>query len=191
MVSAFDRIIITVPDLPAAAEDYRLLLGMSPSAERVVRGVPVVWFLLANTVIELEQAEVDEPAIRAIALRSDSAASDDQHLENKLELDLYLCDGADTSEQRKRQTSSQDMRVDHLVLRTPDAEDCIELFSEKLGIRLALDRSVPEWGGRMLFFRAGKLTLEVIATDEAVDTGSGSSFWGLAFQCSDIEQCVE
>jgi hypothetical protein len=53
-----------------------------------------------------------------------------------------------------------------------------------LGIRLALDQTVPEWGGRMLFFRAGKLTLEVI--DSGSDGPGQDYFWGIAYQCPDI-----
>jgi hypothetical protein len=76
------------------------------------------------------------------------------------------------------------LSVDHVVLRTDDAQACIELFAGELGIRLALDKSAPTWGGRMLFFRAGKLTLEVI--ESAADAASGNSFWGLAYQCQDL-----
>ena len=36
----------------------------------------------------------------------------------------------------------------------------------------------------MLFFRAGKLTLEVIESEG--DAKSGNSFWGLAYQCQDL-----
>ena len=62
----------------------------------------------------------------------------------------------------------------------------VDLFSGQLGIRLALDRLVPEWGGRMLFFRAGKLTLEVIAAEETTE----SSFWGIAYLCADIDKTL-
>jgi catechol 2,3-dioxygenase-like lactoylglutathione lyase family enzyme len=79
--------------------------------------------------------------------------------------------------------------VDHLVLRTDNAQSCIELFASTLGIRLALDRTVPEWGGRMLFFRAGKLTLEAIQSDD--DTLKGNHFHGIAFQCQNIERTAE
>ncbi|PKP76817.1 MAG: hypothetical protein CVT81_12815 [Alphaproteobacteria bacterium HGW-Alphaproteobacteria-3] len=44
---------------------------------------------------------------------------------------------------------------DHVVVMTPDAEACKTLFGDKLGIRLALDHTKPEWGVRQLFFRAG------------------------------------
>jgi catechol 2,3-dioxygenase-like lactoylglutathione lyase family enzyme len=77
-----------------------------------------------------------------------------------------------------------DIGVDHLVLRTSDAEACVQLFSVGLGLRLALDKSAPDWGGRMLFFRVGKLTLEVIESSDA-ETGP-DRFWGIAYRCADL-----
>ena len=38
--------------------------------------------------------------------------------------------------------------IDHVVLMTTDAEDCIRLFGRDLGMRLALDKTVEKWGGR-------------------------------------------
>ena len=60
---------------------------------------------------------------------------------------------------------------DRIVICVPDlrvaCDDYAALFNGELGIRLALDQDVPQWGGRMLFFRTGKLTLEVIANQSA------------------------
>jgi catechol 2,3-dioxygenase-like lactoylglutathione lyase family enzyme len=84
------------------------------------------------------------------------------------------------------QASLTNIAVDHLVLRAVDADRCIALFNGELGIRLALDQDVPEWGGRMLFFRAGKLTLEVIA-NQAADSAEANTFWGMTFQVPDID----
>ena len=74
------------------------------------------------------------------------------------------------------------------MLRTRDAEACIALFTDQLGGRLALDKSAPEWGGRMLFFRTGQLTLEVIEAEK--DKPSRDRFWGIAYQCPDIQETV-
>jgi len=73
-----------------------------------------------------------------------------------------------------------------VVLHTSDADACIRLFGDEgLGLRLALDQMVPKWGGRMLFFRAGKLTLEVI---QSLDNPPPADFfWGLTFACADLE----
>ena len=77
-------------------------------------------------------------------------------------------------------------RVDHVVLYTNDAPACLKLFQADLSMRLALDKSVPEWGGRMLFFRCGKLTLEIISPTKPFN--GADYFWGLAYQVVDIDK---
>jgi len=76
-------------------------------------------------------------------------------------------------------------RIDHIVLRTNDGDACVRLLAEQLGLRLALDQEKPEWGGRMLFFRSGKLTLEVIAPEGGLK--AGDYFWGFALKVADMD----
>ena len=72
--------------------------------------------------------------------------------------------------------------LDHVVIRTSDAEAAIALYGRGLGLRLALDREVR--GARMLFFRVGGVTIEVI-----VDPGAGLSdaFSGVAYRVRDLD----
>ncbi len=77
-------------------------------------------------------------------------------------------------------------KVDHVVLYSNHAQTCIELFSELLGMRLALDKTVPQWGGRMLFFRSGQLTLEIISPTEPFH--GADYYWGIAYQTSSLDQ---
>jgi hypothetical protein len=189
MVQAFDRIVVAVPNLPAAVAEYEQLLGVEAFPCTTAGGGSVAWLGLPNTVLELKQAEVEAPLIRGIVFSSDAGeTSAERPLNNALRLDIALGDGRATADFRRRQPTSQcaAMRVDHLVLRTRDAQACIDFFADELGVRLALDRTVPEWGGRMLFFRVGKLTLEVIASDREAD--ADNVFWGLAYQCPDLEE---
>ncbi len=110
----------------------------------------------------------------------------DSQLSNPFNLPLQICDGQQTTLFRGNQPAAcSDLSVDHIVLRTLDADACVTFFGEQLGIRLALDKTVPKWGGRMLFFRTGKLTLEVIEADK--DRPEKDHFWGVALQCDDIE----
>lgn len=189
MVEAFDRIVIGVADFEEALLQYGMLLGL-PRGRSAGAGTSSAWFGLANTVIELRRQEVAQPRVAAIVFRDPSADADDRALPNSLDLELYGCSGAASDDFRRRSASScsTELQVDHLVLRTDNADACIELFGRELGIRLALDRRVPEWGGRMLFFRVGKLTLEVIESDR--DSGVETGFWGVAYQCPEIEQAA-
>ncbi len=78
--------------------------------------------------------------------------------------------------------------VDHLVVRTPDAERAKALYGDVLGIRLGLDREFPAWGARQQFFRLGHFTLEVVSRLGApapAAPGEIDRFGGLAYRVAD------
>lgn len=182
MIDAVDRIVLAVPDLPAAVAEYSLLLG-DPLPQQARAGVPVARFVLSNSIIELVQSAGDAATIRGIVFASESAAGSERAISNTRGLDIRL---ARLSHAARPGPGVEGFRVDHLVLRTGSAVECIDLFSGELGVRLALDRTVPEWGGRMLFFRVGKLTLEVIESQREKTTVD--YFWGIAYHCADLEK---
>lgn len=179
----FDRVVVAVPQLQEAITQYRQLLGKQPL---LIEGEARAWWALPNTVIELVQRAVKKPAITGLVLASSQGREADAAVENPLGLDISLCNGSRTAAFRADQAGAptEDLRVDHVVLRTRDAGACIELFTQRLGVRLALDKTVPQWGGRMLFFRSGKMTLEVIESGD--DAPERDFFWGIAYQCPDI-----
>ncbi len=185
MVSSFDRITLAVDDLAQAMKHYGLLLDAVP--ERCEGSRPSAWLGLANTVIELVEIVAGEPGIAGLVLAGESGAATAKALPNSRGLDLSICDGSITAQFREQAVRSQSraLRVDHLVLRTGCADGCIALFQRQLGIRLALDQNVPEWGGRMLFFRAGKMTLEVI--ERPGREQGGDAFWGIAYRCDNLD----
>ena len=175
MVSAFDRIVVEVSDAEAAAAEMAVLLAAESSpGKRGGRLMP-----LGNTCLELLPGEVDSARITGLCLRGTADAAT-----RSLPDSIRFSDGSETDALRSLGASISPLLVDHVVLQTRSAERCIALYRDQLGIRLALDQEVPKWGGRMLFFRAGKMTLEVIAN---ADTGpEPPNFWGIAFQCADI-----
>jgi catechol 2,3-dioxygenase-like lactoylglutathione lyase family enzyme len=72
--------------------------------------------------------------------------------------------------------------LDHVAVRTSDPEAALALYGQGLGIRLALDR---QFGAvRMLFFRIGGVTLEVVH-DPSV--GASDAFYGLTFRVRDLQ----
>ncbi len=179
MIDGFTSITIAVPDLAAAVAEYDCLLGGLSSRPG---GASVS---LANVAIEL----VEEPALKAARIRGLTLWSEDDTspLPDDL-LGLELC----VSVQRSLgsgPTRTGIAAVDHVVLRSGDADDCIRLFNEQLGMRLALDQAVPEWGGRMLFFRCGKLTLEVIQHLE--EPVAADYFWGITYLCENLAATLE
>jgi catechol 2,3-dioxygenase-like lactoylglutathione lyase family enzyme len=76
---------------------------------------------------------------------------------------------------------------DHVVVRTSDPERSSDLYGRQLGLRLALDRSFPEWGMRLVFFRIGGVTVELAAPLAATDLGSDDHLWGVSYRTPDVE----
>ena len=74
--------------------------------------------------------------------------------------------------------------VDHVVVKTRNADAAKTFYGEQLGIRLALEQHVPEWGGTQLFFRASSMSIEVIASQKAPEQ---DELWGLALKTQDID----
>ncbi len=74
--------------------------------------------------------------------------------------------------------------VDHVIVKTKSADAAKTFYGDQLGIRLALEQDVPEWGGVQLFFRASSMSIEVVASDKAPEQ---DELWGLALKTDDIE----
>jgi catechol 2,3-dioxygenase-like lactoylglutathione lyase family enzyme len=71
--------------------------------------------------------------------------------------------------------------LDHVVIRTSAPDAAIALYERGLGIRLALDR---EFGARrMLFFRIGGVTLEVVHDSALAES---DAFYGVAYRARDL-----
>jgi catechol 2,3-dioxygenase-like lactoylglutathione lyase family enzyme len=181
VVQGFERIIISVADVVLAAENYTTLLGQEADWRSSEYG-DVACFTLANTAVELVAGDLPQGRITGLVFADSQAGDRLQGIPNDLGLNLARCDGGAGTQRRQ---SVSGLLVDHLVLRTTSAEACLELFGDRLGLRLALDQTVPEWGGRMLFYRSGGMTLEIIESEQK--RPSRDYFWGIAYQCEDIE----
>jgi catechol 2,3-dioxygenase-like lactoylglutathione lyase family enzyme len=81
--------------------------------------------------------------------------------------------------------------LDHVVVRTPNPERAIAFYAGRLGLDLRLDRSNPDWGSRLLFFRCGDLVVE-IAHDLNKGVSDGpDQLWGLSWRAPDIARANE
>lgn len=77
--------------------------------------------------------------------------------------------------------------LDHIVISTPNPDRAAALYGARLGLRLALDRTAPEWGSRLLFFRTGGVTLEVLfRLGEDHDPSGPDRLWGASWRVTDI-----
>jgi catechol 2,3-dioxygenase-like lactoylglutathione lyase family enzyme len=179
---------------PAAAEaNYGRILGRTPSA-RGADGDPI--YRLDNAGVALVAGEgegiagldfVVADAARATAALRDGGArglaitfSEDRAEETPL---AALRDGVLEAEAA--------YALDHVVVMTADAESCRQLFGERLGIRLALDQTRPEWGVRQLFFRLAGMTVEVVQSLDPAKQPKSDRYWGLAWKMRDIAAACE
>ena len=76
--------------------------------------------------------------------------------------------------------------IDHVVIFTDDPESSAALYGDRLGIRLALDRTFEERGVRLLFFRIGGVTVELAARGKTTDGDGPDRFWGISYRVGDV-----
>ncbi|HZR81301.1 MAG TPA: VOC family protein [Candidatus Binatia bacterium] len=79
--------------------------------------------------------------------------------------------------------------IDHVVIASSHAERAIALWRDRLGLRQALDREFPERGLRMLFFRTGGVTLEIVTAIGAADASARDLLNGVAYEVADLAAC--
>ncbi|MEZ5995926.1 MAG: VOC family protein [Hyphomonadaceae bacterium] len=70
--------------------------------------------------------------------------------------------------------------LDHVVIRTSDAEQAAALYGARLGLSMRLDREIA--GRRLMFFRCGDAVVEL-----ACEPGDGSrdQLWGVSWRIAD------
>jgi catechol 2,3-dioxygenase-like lactoylglutathione lyase family enzyme len=88
------------------------------------------------------------------------------------------------------------VRVDHVVLLSPDLDRTVaELESQGFDLRRRREGPTPGGSTRQAFFRAGEPILEVVQAPEgtsvARDPESPARLWGLAFMVQDMERTAE
>ena len=81
--------------------------------------------------------------------------------------------------------------LDHVVIRSPNPERAIALYAGRLGLDLRLDRSNPDWGSRLLFFRCGDLVVEIAHDLNKGVSDAPDELWGLSWRTPDVGRCNE
>jgi len=77
--------------------------------------------------------------------------------------------------------------LDHIVVRTPDPERAAALYGARLGLDMRLDRSNPDWGTRLMFFRVGDAVVEIAHDLKAGVSAGPDELWGLSWRVANIE----
>src|SRR5262245_19177749 len=81
--------------------------------------------------------------------------------------------------------------LDHVVIRSPNPERAIAFYAGRLGLDLRLDRSNPDWGSRLLFFRCGDLVVEIAHDLKKGASDAPDELWGLSWRTPDIARAHE
>jgi catechol 2,3-dioxygenase-like lactoylglutathione lyase family enzyme len=77
--------------------------------------------------------------------------------------------------------------VDHIVVRSQDADGAVALYGGRLGLDLRLDRANEAWGARQLFFACADMVVEIGSPfkPDPARAGDCDSLGGLAWRVSD------
>src|SRR5215470_740012 len=167
---SIDGVRIGVTDMEDACAAYTLLLGEPPA-----RRPEGVWrFQLGRGAVELAPGE---PGLQALCFVADDA--DDGPLPPALHgVPLRVVRPAALSSSA---ANAPVQAIDHVVVQTLDPERTIAFWRDRVGLRLALDRTFPERGLRLLFFRSGGITLEYAHALDGSDASSDDRVYGVSY----------
>lgn len=76
--------------------------------------------------------------------------------------------------------------LDHVVIWTPNPDRAAALYGARLGLDMALDRTNPDWGTRLMFFRCGDHIVEIAHRLGEVDRDAPDKFYGLTWRAADL-----
>jgi catechol 2,3-dioxygenase-like lactoylglutathione lyase family enzyme len=77
--------------------------------------------------------------------------------------------------------------LDHVVVSTRQPDRAAAFYGARLGLDFKLDRSNPDWGTRLMFFKCGDLVVEVAQQLKHPPAEEPDSLWGLSWRVPDIE----
>ncbi len=77
--------------------------------------------------------------------------------------------------------------LDHVVIATEQPDKAMALYGAKLGLEMIRDLSRPDWNARLLFFRCGDLTFEVMQRLDRPVSDKPDRLWGLSWRVADAD----
>lgn len=202
-LSCLDHLALTVSDVDAAAADYALLLGQRPQRQALhdmrLDCENIGFVLQPSGKPEKDEKAAGLPLSLVFGAEDFATACHRlarRGLEGEVSAGMLQLPPACThgvgicvvaAGTHAAVGTSDISGLDHVVVRTPDAERAVALYGGRLGLDLRLDRSRPEIGVRQLFFVLRGLVVEVVQSlKEEVHAGP-DSIWGLAWRSRDID----
>jgi catechol 2,3-dioxygenase-like lactoylglutathione lyase family enzyme len=77
--------------------------------------------------------------------------------------------------------------LDHVVINTAHPDRAVALYGARLGLDFRLDRSNPQWGSRLMFFRCGGAVVEIGSRLDAEASDAPDRLSGLAWRVTEPE----
>jgi catechol 2,3-dioxygenase-like lactoylglutathione lyase family enzyme len=75
--------------------------------------------------------------------------------------------------------------LDHVVIHTANPDRAVALYGARLGLDFRLDRSNPQWGSRLMFFRCGASVVEIGSRLGGEASDEPDRLTGLAWRVAD------
>jgi catechol 2,3-dioxygenase-like lactoylglutathione lyase family enzyme len=172
-----DSVQIGVLDIDEACDSYALLLGVPP----IERAEGVRRFQLGRGAVELEGGEPGLHAIRFVLDEPRRTPLPDSF--HGLDVRVERCGEAPAP----GTVSTVVEGIDHVVVQSADPDRAIALWRDRVGLRLAVDRIIPERGLRLVFFRSGGITFEFASSHPPPATANGHDrFHGVSYRVFDL-----
>jgi catechol 2,3-dioxygenase-like lactoylglutathione lyase family enzyme len=77
--------------------------------------------------------------------------------------------------------------LDHVVIRTTHPNRAAALYGARLGLDMRLDRTEPQWGARLMFFRCGDLIVEIVHNLNEEPSDAPDKLWGLSWRVTNAD----
>lgn len=212
MITGLDHVVIAVRDIAHAAA-YETLLGaeatpvvtqddisrslivtnniavefMAPSGPRASRlaaaledgGEGLKSLVFATTDIERLRTRCERVGLEPEAISArDQVRSFRANTERTHGVRLFFVERTETPDAHAAVRG-----LDHIVVRTPDAERAAALYGARLGLDMRLDREVM--GRRLMFFRCGDAVVEIVHDETLSDRRD--KLWGLSWRVADAD----
>ncbi|ATQ44431.1 VOC family protein [Caulobacter mirabilis] len=76
--------------------------------------------------------------------------------------------------------------LDHVVVQTPNPDRAAALYGARLDLDMKLDRSNPDWGMRLMFFRVADLIVEIAHPLKDGVSNGPDKVWGLSWRVANV-----
>jgi catechol 2,3-dioxygenase-like lactoylglutathione lyase family enzyme len=198
MIEALDHLALGVKSVDGAIATYETLLGRRASDARLQLGNVGLRFERSDATPGLASMAFATPALGKAAHLLERRAVPVEKVDDLLMLSpdathqvpIRLIERVDKirapSPLAVEDEASSIAALDHVVIRTPNPERAIALYAGRLGLDLRLDRSNPEWGARLLFFRCGDLVVEISHDLRKGVSDGPDRLWGLAWRAPSV-----